>query len=102
MLTVCICVVCGEEFEARTMFATMCSARCRMRKRRATDAGKAYVKEYNKRYKRSGVSKVCCFCGEVFVTARLNQVLCSGCSKSKGAFIVQSKYRSHHVEAHKL
>jgi|TARA_R100001530_G_scaffold42516_1_gene32399 uncharacterized OB-fold protein len=46
------CKDCGEVFEAKTMFARFCGARCRMRAYRKTAKGKAAYTEYNKRYKR--------------------------------------------------
>jgi rRNA maturation endonuclease Nob1 len=46
------CQECEEEFEAKTMFARYCGARCRMRAYRKTDKGKAAYTKYNERYKR--------------------------------------------------
>jgi hypothetical protein len=60
---------------------------------RATEKGKAYVKEYNKRYKRPDISKVCIHCSESFVTARVNQELCSKCSPVVGLYKSQKRYR---------
>lgn len=44
---------------------------CQMRARRRTEAGKAYVEEYNKRYKREEKEWECKFpmCGRVFTSA---------------------------------
>ena len=50
---------------------------CQMRARRKTEAGKAYVDKYNRRYKREEKSWACKFplCGKVFNSAR-NRVYC--------------------------
>ena len=55
-------------------------AKHNMRERRKQEKYKAYVREYNKRYKRPSVEKIC-KCGLRFETARKNQVKCSACSK---------------------
>ena len=65
-----------------------------MRKVRGTEKGRAYVKEYNKRYKRVDIEKVCSGCQGDFITARKDQELCSICSVSYGACIAQKKYRA--------
>ena len=70
------CGVCGEKFLGRTMFVRVCSAKCRQRKWRQTAKGKAQYIEYNKRYKRPEVKKICLHCKSEFLTARKNQELC--------------------------
>jgi endogenous inhibitor of DNA gyrase (YacG/DUF329 family) len=46
----CKCKQCGNEFEAITMFAQLCSPKCRQAKYRNTRKGKKVIKEYNKAY----------------------------------------------------
>ena len=67
---ICKCVECGDEFEAKTMFAKVCSGRCRMRRYRRTDKGKANVLRYNKRVKRNEKGVKCFTCDERFKTNR--------------------------------
>ncbi len=70
-----------------------------MARHRATEKGKAYVKEYNKRYKRPDIKKVCGICGGGFVTARENQELCGECSGSPaGNYKAQERYRKSNIE----
>lgn len=68
---------------------------------RKTLKGQVYTKEYNKRYKRPDIDKVCGHCKEVFVTARKAQVLCSGCSKSHQPSYSQKASRKRNPEKHK-
>jgi len=90
----CVCVECGEGFEAKTAFATLCSPKCVQRRYRRTDKGKASVLAFNERVKRIGIKKVCIFCNDKFVTARKSQVFCSKCSVAgKGGYYAQKKHR---------
>lgn len=63
------------------------------RLRRSNKKYRNYVKDYNKRYKRKDIDKVCEVCKEDFVTARKNQYLCSKCSGSKKG---NRKTQEHH------
>lgn len=70
-----------------------------MQKYRATAQGKAATKEYNKRFKRPDIKKVCELCHNEFVTARKEQILCGGCSGSpKGNYLAQERYRAKSPE----
>lgn len=60
----------------------LCS-KCNMRERRKQDKYKAYTREYNKKYKRPDINKVCRECGCLYKSARLNQRKCSSCSGGK-------------------
>lgn len=89
------CNVCGDMFMSALVSPIACSARCRMRLLRKKEKYKAYTKEYNKRYKRKDLEKVCIICNEQFTTARASQSCCSFCSGSKEAnAIAQAKYQS--------
>lgn len=68
-------------------------AKHQMRARRKTVEGRAYTKEYNKRYRRSGLNKVCEHCKGGFVTARKAQRLCGECSKKYSASYSQKRRR---------
>jgi len=93
----CSCVVCGDRFSAKTMFATVCGSRCAMRRYRSTEKGRTRVKEYNKRYKRPDIEKVCSVCGLEFVTARESQEFCGNCSGGKEAnYLSQKRHRAKH------
>lgn len=94
----CLCVECGVKFEAKTMFATVCSPKCSMRRYRKTEKGKAQVLRFNKNVKRPAIDKVCVGCNDPFVTARVNQALCRECSPVVGAYNAQKKYRERNLE----
>lgn len=68
--------------EGKAVSNDLCSKH-NMSNYRKTDKGKAYVKEYNKRFKRPDIDKVCKSCGDGFITARKTQELCSKCSGYK-------------------
>jgi len=74
-------------------------AKHNMQERRKQESYKNYIKQYNKRYKRPDINKVCDVCQAVFVTARASQNLCSTCSgSSKGNYAAQKKHRASHPE----
>lgn len=74
-----------------------------MRERRKQEKYKAYTREYNKKYKRPDIDKVCELCGAKFVTARESQTLCSECSGSgKANYLIQKRYRSDPDNAIKI
>lgn len=66
-----VCCVCGEEFGAKLKNAEVCSNKCRQRKYRESERGKAQVVEYNKRYKRVELEWICQFpeCGKMVISA---------------------------------
>lgn len=87
------CGVCGGDFEVLPCYAevrVLCGSdvclreyvRRAMSRYRGTEAGKAYYREYNKRYRRPVVEKVC-KCGKVFVTAYVRRVRCDECKVSR-------------------
>lgn len=66
---------------------------------RRTEKGRAYVIEYNKRYKRPVINKVCEICKGEYTTARLTQMLCGDCSGSKKAkYLALKQYRKRNIE----
>lgn len=66
-----------------------------MRERRKQEKYKAYIRKYNKNYKRPDIQKSCILCGVEFTTARINQGLCSDCSGSnKGNYLAQKRHRA--------
>ncbi len=67
-----------------------------MQRYRATEKGRAYVREYNKRYKRPDINKICGLCKIEFVTARVEQWLCGECSGSgKANYLTQKRNRNN-------
>lgn len=64
---------------------------------RKTLKGKAYTKEYNKRYKRPDIDKICEHCKGEFVTARKLQWLCGECSEKYSVFYSQKRHRELHL-----
>jgi len=96
-MCLCICRECGEKFEATTSFAKWCGSRCRMRKYRRSEKGKAAVVEQNRRYKRPDIERVCEGCQGGFVTARKSQLFCSGCGKESSYFALK-RYRAKNLE----
>jgi hypothetical protein len=94
----CVCIECGAEFEAKTMFAKVCSSKCVQRRYRKTTKGKANVLLFNKRVKRKDIKKVCVHCKKDFITARIAQGLCSVCSIDRGAYYAQKKHRAKFPE----
>ncbi len=87
----CKCIECGDKFEAKTMFAKVCSQRCVMRRYRKTAKGKANVLAFNKRVKRRDIAKVCEVCGDDFVTARTDQLQCGKASCKKKSLVLGVK-----------
>ena len=87
-------VICSVEgCDAWCVSNGLCSKH-NMRERRKQEKYKAYIKEYNKKYKRTVKDKVCELCGGDFVTAREEQVFCSGCSGGDAANrLIQKRYR---------
>lgn len=92
------CEECGGEFEGRTMFTSYCSSRCRMRRWRRTEKGKACVVKNNAKVKRPDIKKICPNCGKLYITARKIQRWCSTCSKEIGVYEAQKRYRSNNIE----
>ncbi len=76
-------------------------AKHRMQLYRKTVKSKAYTKEYNKRYKRKDINKLCVHCQKPFVTARRSQELCSVCSVKYGGYLAQVECRAKCPEKHK-
>jgi len=65
---------CGKEFEYRPNIAyekKYFNRACQMRARRRTEKGKAYLDQYNKRYKRVELEWICQFplCGKIVISA---------------------------------
>ncbi len=89
-----ICEICGGKYLSSITYGKCCSDKCRTTRWRRTEKGRACVVRSNKRHKRPDIKKVCIHCGKGFVTARLSQKLCSGCSPTAGAYIAQKKYRA--------
>ena len=76
----------------------LCS-KCNMRRRREQGKHRTYDREYNKRYKRPEINKVCKLCKEDFITARKEQFLCSNCSGGNEAkYDAQKRHRAKHPE----
>lgn len=96
------CEECEGRFEGRTMFVSCCSARCRMRKWRRTEKGKACVVRTNKKVKRLDILKGCIHCKSEFLTAKKNQELCSVCTKAHSAYYAQKRYRVKNIEKVKM
>lgn len=65
---------------------------------RKTEKGKAYTKKYNERYKRPELNRVCIHCKVEFVTTRVNQDLCSACSKKVGVRYAQKRYKAKNID----
>lgn len=65
-----------------------------MRLHRLTEKGKAYVRRYNKQYKRPEIDKTCIRCKKSFVTARKTQELCSECSPEFSVLYALRKFRA--------
>ena len=91
------CKECGGEFKGRTTFIQCCSSKCRARKFRRTDKGKACIVRHNTKVKRPDIKKVCPNCGKLYITARKTQRWCSTCSKSVGAYEAQKRYRTKNI-----
>jgi predicted nucleic acid-binding Zn-ribbon protein len=89
----CTCIECGIVFEAKTMFATVCSPKCSQRRYRKTEKGKASVLKFNTKVKRPDIDKKCTACGSKFITARETQELCSSCSGTVGNYEALKKHR---------
>ncbi len=88
-----VCEVCGQKFLSSITYGKCCSDKCRVRRWRKTEKGKACVVRGNEKYKRPNIKKVCVHCGKRFVTARNIQELCSGCSKTHGPYYAQLRHR---------
>jgi hypothetical protein len=73
------CIECEEKFESKTMFAELCSGKCRQRRYRRTQKGKANVLKFSKKVKKRVVKRVCGVCGDDFKTTRKDRVRCDGC-----------------------
>lgn len=84
------CIVCGKDFEVLPYAAKkrkMCGdkkcldeyIRRKVADYRKTEIGKQRYTEYNKRYKRDRVVKVCSVCGNEFVTTYSRRVRCDEC-----------------------
>lgn len=74
-----------------------------MRERRKQEKYKAYTREYNKRYKRPDIKKVCDICYTIFVTARESQVVCSECSGSpKSNYEAVKRHRERNLDISKI
>ncbi|HDY67408.1 MAG TPA: hypothetical protein ENH85_06440 [Candidatus Scalindua sp.] len=96
------CEVCGEKFLSSITYGKCCSDKCRVRRWRKTEKGKACVVRSNKRYKRLDIKKICVHCGKNFITARANQKFCSGCSKKQGAYYGHKKHRAKFPEKNRI
>jgi hypothetical protein len=98
----CTCVECGEMFSAVTMFAEICSPRCRQRRYRRTEKGKANVLKFNKKVKRRRVKRVCGICGIDFKTTRKSRLYCDECTgNGRARSASQKRHRlKHPVEVH--
>lgn len=88
-----ICEVCGEQFFSSITYGRCCSDKCRTRRWRKTDKGRACAIRGNKKHKRSDINKACIHCKEEYVTAQPKQKLCSKCSGEHGAYYAQLKHR---------
>ena len=91
--TRCICEGCGKELEVGNWnrYCKDTAKRCRQRAHRKTEEGKAYVKNYNKRYKREDLNLKCDVCGCTFVSARKNRYVCDKEECRKAAAVIAKK-----------
>ena len=90
------CKICNKEFEAITLVATCCSAKCRQRKYRSTTKGKQQYTKYNQlHYKRPKKDLICVNCGDTFRSARKTRTTCDKPKcKSKTLYLAQLKQRN--------
>lgn len=95
---------CGKEFEwsGKGKKRKYYDRACQMRARRKTEAGKKYVEEYNKRYKRAEKEIKCKFplCGVVFRSSYSTRVYCDEHSNSTSASKVWRKNNPLKAKAH--
>ena len=85
-----ICKGCGKDMPDGT-YGKYCPETmnaCRQKAYRKGEKGKRYTEEYNKRYKRPDIEKICEVCGMEFKTARSNQYVCSKVECRKGGLIL--------------
>ena len=89
-----LCEICGGRYLSSITYGKCCSDKCRTRRWRLTEKGRACLVRGNLRHKRPDIEKVCIHCKKDFVTARKSQELCSGCSSSgRGAYYANIKHR---------
>ena len=93
-----VCEICGEKFLSSITYGKCCSDKCRVRRWRKTEKGKACVVRGNEKHKRPGIDKVCIHCGRDFITAKVSQELCSECSPGQSAIRAFARYREKNIE----
>ena len=96
-----LCEVCGGRYLSSITYGKCCSDKCRTRRWRLTEKGRACVVRGNLRHKRPDVEKVCIHCSNKFVTARAVQELCSGCS-DKASYYATKRYRAKFPEKNRV
>ncbi len=93
-----LCEVCGGRYLSSITYGKCCSDKCRTRRWRRTEKGRACLVRGNLRHKRPDVEKVCIHCKKDFVTARLSQELCRGCSPSQSRIRANARYRVKNID----
>ena len=93
-----VCKVCGSDFVSAVFYTKCCGAKCRMRRWRRTEKGRACVVRGNKKHKRPDVDKVCIHCKKDFITGRKTQELCSECSPKQCRIRANARYRAKNLE----